>query len=382
MRTRILVMSGVVALAMIAALWMPILLAQAPSGTRSFDPTTTDTNAAIKAATEATKAAAALKNWTPPRTPWGDPDLRGYWLLATYTPLERPAALENKPFYTEEEAIAAFRNAVEADAGVDPRTVHYDWKEYGMDAWQAGAKPNLRTSLIVDPPDGRIPPLTPEAQQRRAAARAAAQARNPAAGVHTLGNLYTRCILGLGAAPLVRGGNPGSDSAAQAAGVSAESHFVQSPGYMVIVTQSNSDVRIIPLDGRPHLPNGVRQWLGDSRGHWEANTLVVETTNFNDRSPATNFQGSTDALHLVERFTRIGPNTMRYEYTVSDPKTWTKPWSVEAPLPRIDPPIYEFACHEQNYGLINVVRGTQIREAEAASRDLSRGALADRRNER
>jgi hypothetical protein len=363
--------SGAVAITLLVGLLMPALVAQAPSGTKSFDPRTTSTDAAINAAAERTREAASLKNWTPPRTGWGDPDLRGYWLLATYTPLERPAELRNKPFYTQEEAIAAFKKAVEADAAVDPGTVHYDWKEYGMDAWQAGATPNLRTSLIVDPPDGRIPPLTPEAEQRRAAARAAAQARNPAAGITTFGNLYTRCILGLGAAPLVRGGNPGSDSAAQAAGVSAESHFMQSPGYMVIVTQSNSDVRIIPLDGRPHLPNNVRQWLGDARGRWDGNTLVVETTNFKDRSPATNFQGSTHALHLVERFTRIGPNTMRYEYTVSDPRTWTRSWSVEAPLPRIDPPIYEFACHEQNYGLINVVRGTQIREAEAAAKGRS-----------
>ena len=368
MQARILVISSAVALALIAALLTAVVVAQAPSGTKVFDPTTTNTDAAIKAAAEAAKAAVALKNWTPPRTTWGDPDLRGYWLLATYTPLERPAALASKPFYTEEEAITAFRKAVEADAEVDPRTVHYDWKEYGMDAWQAGAKPNLRTSLIVDPPDGRVPPLTSEAQERRGAAAAAAKVRNPAAGIQTFGNMYTRCILGLGAAPLVRGGNPGSDSAAAAAGVSAESHFIQTPGYLVIVTQSNSDVRIIPLDGRPHLPERVRPWWGDSRGRWEGNTLVVDTTNFKDRTPATNFLGSTDALHLTERFTRIGPNTLRYEYTVGDPKTWTKSWSVEAPLPRIDPPIYEFACHEQNYGLMNVVKGTQIREAEAAAK--------------
>jgi hypothetical protein len=350
---------------MAVALWTLVLSAQAPSGTKTFDPTTTNTEAAIKAASEAAKAASALKNWKPSHTPWGDPDLRGYWLLATYTPLERPAALGDKPFYTEAEAIAAFRKAVEADASVDPRTVHYDWKEYGMDAWQAGAKPNLRTSLIVDPADGRLPPVTSEAQQRRAAAAAAAKVRNPAAGVQTLGNMYTRCILGLGAAPLVRGGNPGSDSAAAAAGVSAESHLMQARGYVVIVTQSNSDVRIIPLDGRPHLPQQVRMWWGDSRGHWEGETLVVETTNFRDRTPATNFLGSTDSLRLVERFTRTGPNTLRYQYTVSDPKTWTKAWSAETPLPRVDPPIYEFACHEQNYGLMNVVKGTQIREAEA-----------------
>jgi hypothetical protein len=362
MRTRILVTTGAVAAALLVASLGTAIMAQAPSGTKAFDATTTNTDAAIKAASEAAKAQAALKDWKPGRTAWGDPDLGGYWLLATYTPLERPAAVADKAFYTEEEAIAAFKRAVESDAEVDPRTVHYDWKEYGMDAWQAGAKPNLRTSLIVDPSDGRIPPLTPAAQERRAAVAAAAKVRSPLAGIKTFGNTYTRCILGLGAAPLVRGGNPGSDSAAAAAGVTAESQFMQSPGYVVIVTQSNNDVRIIPVDGRPHLPQGVRPWWGDSRGRWEGETLVVDTTNFKDRTPAVNFLGSTKDLHLVERFTRVGPNTLRYEYTVSDPNTWTKAWSVEAPLPRVDPPLYEFACHEQNYGVMNVVKGTQVLE--------------------
>jgi hypothetical protein len=351
-----------------AAVSTAMLAAQAPSGTKNFDPTTTNTEAAVKAAADAAKREAELRNWTPPKTPWGDPDLRGYWLLATYTPLQRPAELKDKPFYTEAEAVEVFKKAVDADAEVDPRTVHYDWKEYGMDAWQAGAKPNLRTSLITDPPDGRLPPRTPEAQQRGAAAQAAAKLRDPAVSVQTFPNLYTRCILGLGASPLVRGGNPGSDSAAAAAGVSAESHFMQSPGYFTIVTQSNSDVRIIPIGNKPHLPSRVKQWLGDSRGHWEGNTLVVETTNFYRLAPSTNFLGSTEGMTLVERFTKTGPNTMKYEYTVTDPHTWTRPWSVEAALPRVDPPIYEFACHEQNYGLMNVVKGTQIRDAEAAKR--------------
>jgi hypothetical protein len=237
-----------------------------------------------------------------------------------------------------------------------------------MDAWQAGARPNLRTSLIVDPPDGRLPPWTPAALQRRAAAAAAAKARNPAASVRTFGNLYTRCILGLYGAPLVRGGNPGSGSASAAAGVSAESQLVQTPGYVVIMLQTNSEVRMIPLDGRPHLPDHVRQWLGDSRGRWEGNTLVVETTNFNELSHSRNFQGATGALRLVERFTLVGPNTLKYEYTVTDPNTWTRPWSAEAPLPRVGPPLYEFACHEQNYGLINVVTGTQITEGSRQAR--------------
>ncbi len=298
----------------------------------------------------------------PPKTPWGAPDVRGYYLTAMYTPLERPEKVA-KALYTPEEAVNAFRFATTADAGVDPATVHYDWKEFGMDAWQSPVRPNLRTGLITDP-DGKIPALTPEAQKRRAEAAAQRRQRDPQTGVQIFGNLYTRCVLGGGAAPLIDGGAPGSDSAAGAGGVTTEAQIFQTPTHVVIVQQRNTDVRIIPLDGRPHLPQGVRQWYGDSRGHWEGNTLVVETTNFRDPAPATNFQGSTDALKLVERFTVVDANTLRYEYTVSDPKTWTRPWSVEAPLPRIDPPLYEFACHEQNYGLINLVMGAQIRATE------------------
>src|SRR5437016_2417909 len=263
---------------MLVALWAPGVIAQAQSGTTTFKATAIDTAAAIKAAADATKAAAAVANWTPPLTAWGDPDLHGYYLTATYTPLQRPAALAGKAFYTEEEALEVFKKAVEIDASVNPSTVHYDWKEYAMDGWQSPVRPNRRTSLIVDPEDGRIPPLTPEAQKRQADARAAAQARNPQVGVQTLGNLYTRCVTGNHAGPMLRGGQPGSDNGA--AGVTAEAQIIQTPGYAVVMTQSNDDARIIPLDGRPHLPSTVRNYLGDSRGHWEGNTLVVETTNY------------------------------------------------------------------------------------------------------
>jgi hypothetical protein len=356
-----------VTVAAVAAASAVALLAQAPAPSKP-GLNLNDTDAAIRAAADAAKRDAAMKNYAAPKTAWGDPDLRGVYLTATYTPLERPAELKDKPLFTEEEAVAAFKRAVEADAEVDPRTVHYDWKEYSMDAWQGGARPSLQTSLVVDPPDGRLPSRTPEAVQRREAAQAAAKKRNPAAGIMTFGNTYTRCVLGLGAAPLVRGGNPGAESAAAAAGVTAEVQVFQSPGYVTLVMQSNNDVRIIPLDQRPHVPDQIRQWYGDSRGRWDGNTLVVETTNWKDRRPGVNFQGSTDSLHLVERFTRIAPNTLRYEYTVTDPKTWTRPWSVDSEMPRVEPNlIYEFACHEQNYGVINVVRGTQIREREGAS---------------
>jgi len=376
MRNRMLRTASVLIIATVVALSMAVLVAQtpsakpAPSGKQALPSTTTDPEEAIKAAADAFKKETSLKAYVVPKTPWGDPDLRGVWNTATYTRLQRPEELGNKAFYTEEEAIAEYKKAAESDAEVDPRTVHYDWKEYAMDAWQGGTRPNLRTSLIVSPENGRLPPLVAEAQQRRQAAAAANRQRDPAVGIKTFGNLYTRCVLGLGALPLVRGGMPGADSAAAAAGVTAEAFFFQSPGYLTIVMQSNNDVRIIPTNGSPHVPSQVRTWLGDSRGHWEGNTLVVESTNFNSKEPATNFLGSTDQLTIVERFTRVGPNTMRYEYTVTDPKTWTRPWSVDTTMPRVDPSlIYEFACHEQNYGLINVVTGTQIRERDG-TRDL------------
>src|SRR5262249_51154159 len=336
---------------------------QRSSGTKPSERRGLQRRATIKAPPERQRPAEAARGTgTPPRTAWGDPDLQGYWLTATYTPLQRPPELAGKAFYTEEEALAAFKKAVESDAEVDPRTVHYDWKEYGMDAWQSPVRPNRRTSLIFDPENGRLPALTPKAEKRQTDGRATARARNPQVGVQTLNNWYTRCITGNNAGPMTRGGNPGSDSAAGAAGVTAEAQIFQAPGYAVLIMQSNSDARIIPLDGRPHLPSNVRNWLGDSRGHWESNTLVVETTNF--IAPGTNFLGGTARTKLTERFALVGPNTLRYEFTLDDPATWTQPWSAETLIPRIDPPLYEFACHEQNYGLMNVVKGAQTREAE------------------
>jgi hypothetical protein len=380
MRTRLLVFLGAAVLLLpvgTLVLQGQVITNTAPSGTKKFDSSTVDPQAAIKAAVDAAKKEAATP-FTAKKTPWGDPDLRGYYNVATYTPLQRPVALKDKEFYTEEEAIAAFRKAVEDDAAVDPKNMHYDWKEYGMDAWQSGVRPNMRTSLIVEPRDGRIPPLTPEAQKRRADRQAAARARNPEVGVSTLPQFYTRCIMGnAGGAPLVRGGNPaGNEALGSAGGVTAEFQLAQSPGYALIITTSNNDARIVPLDGRPHVPSRVRSWLGDSRGHWEGDTLVVETTNFNDKSPGTNYQGSTSSLKLVERFTLVGPKSMRYQYTVSDPNTWTSAWSADSTIPRIDPPIYEFACHEQNYGVMNVVKGAQIREAEGVRPRAQGGAGA------
>ena len=375
MRTRIPVALVTITLVMVVGWRAPVLVAQGGSGTKAFDATVVDPQAAIKAAAAAFKLGQPDPNFTPKKTPWGDPDVSGYYLVATYAPLQRPERLKDKAFFTEEESIAELKRVIESDSKVDPKDVHYDWKEYGMDGWQSPIRPSNRTSLIVKPENGRLPPLTPEAQKRREERAAALRVRSQEVGVRTVQSFYTRCIMGnAGGAPLVRGGNPDPVSTVGSeAGVTAEIQIVQSPGYAVIITESNYDARIIPLSQRPHLSQNVRTWLGDSRGHWEGNTLVVETTNFNDKKPGANYQGSTENMKMTERFTLINQATIKYEYTIEDPRTWTQPWSAEALIPRIPPGLYEFACHEQNYGLMNVVKGAQTREKELIDKGLPIG---------
>ncbi len=281
----------------------------------------------------------------PPRMPWGDPDLSGYWLNVSYTPRQRPVELANKPLYSHEEAILEFQSAVARDASIDPATVHYDWREFGMDNWQSPIRPNRRTSLVIDPPNGRLPPMTPEGRER-------AEARRMGLTLESRG-FYERCITGNQGPPRL--------SISQNTG---QSQVVQTPDHVVLITQANSEVRIFPLQRRSNPPDGIRSWLGVSRGHWEGDTLIVETTNFDERRP-------TPDMHLVERFTRVNEDTLLYEATVTDLTTWEAPWSVEVPWPKMDPPgLFEFACHEQNYGIINVLRGVRARlaenEAEAA----------------
>jgi hypothetical protein len=278
----------------------------------------------------------------PPRMPWGDPDLSGYWLNVSYTPRQRPVELADKPLYTSEEAIAAFQNAVTRDATYDPATVHYDWREFGMDNWQSPIRPSRRTSLIVDPPNGRYPPRTQEGLERAEAGRMGLTLESR--------GLYERCITGNQGPPrLPIGQNTG------------QSQLIQTPDHVILITQANSEVRVFPLGDEPDPPERVRSWLGVSRGHWEGDTLVVETTNFHEqRHPLE--------MRLVERFTRVAEDTLLYEATVTDPVTWEAPWSVEVPWPKMDPPgLFEFACHEQNYGIINVLRGVRARLAENES---------------
>ena len=292
---------------------------------------------------------ASKKKWTPPRTSWGDPEIQGQWNSQTSTPLERPLTgeLAGKDVLSDEEAETLEREAREsfdeAPTAGDPGTYNAFWRDEG--------KGLTRTSLVIDPPDGRVPPLTPEAEKRVAAERAARRQRGPADTYADL-SLWTRCVS--------RGWN-GIGS-----WYSSNYQIFQSPGYVVVFQELIHEPRIIPLDGRPHLPQGVGQWLGDSRGHWEGNTLVVETTNFD---PRTDYRGSRDTLRIIERYTPIDAKTLDYQFTVNDPKTFTRPWTVSRPMRRQTDgiSIFEYACHEGNYAMEGILKGARVQEKAGAA---------------
>ena len=276
------------------------------------------------------------------------PDIDGIWSFGTITPLERPSRFEGKAVLTPEEIAEYERLAAERPDGRPPDdgrsapSVHpVWWLDYGKSVVDTG-----QTSLIVDPPDGRIPPLTPEAQKRAAAARDAARARGPADDPENR-SLWERCI------------TRGLPESMLPAGYNNNVQILQFPGYVVIMTEMIHDARIVPLDGRPHLPAGLRSYMGDSRGRWEGETLVVETTNF---AHTASFRGAGGNLHLVERFTRRDDDTLEYRFTVTDPTTWTRPWTVSYPMTRTGEPIYEYACHEGNYGLANILSNARAEE--------------------
>jgi hypothetical protein len=307
----------------------------------------------------------AGKTWTPPRTADGKPDLQGIWTDNTLTPFERPKSLGSKEFYTEQELADLTKRVHEADQGeriegaelgaANPQAVRYDLELYGFDRNKLRYT-STRTSLIVGP-EGVVPPMLPQARARNA--ERAAKIKGHEFDSYEQRSLSEQCLyMGQEAIPMTPAANEGNLL-----------QIVQGPGYVTLLHEIDHNTRVIPTDGRPHLPSNIRQWKGDSVGHWEGNTLVVETTNF--IVPGTNFNGGTAALRLIERFTLVGPNTLRYEYTLNDPATWTKPWTAETVFPKIEPPLYEFACHEQNYGLMNVVKGAQAREVEEAAKKSS-----------
>jgi hypothetical protein len=284
-----------------------------------------------------------------PRAAGGHGDLDGTWNFSTITPLERPAEFAGKEFLTdaetaEYEARTVQRNnrdTREQSADADVASAYNDfWWDRGIHAARVHGR--TRTSLVVDPPDGRIPALTPEAQQR-AAARAEARRQHPADGPEDR-SLGERCLLFNAGPPMAAG--PYNNYV----------QILQTPDHVVILNEMIHDSRVVPLDGRPHLPAGIRRLLGDSRGHWDGNTLVVETTNFSDK---TNVRGSGERLRLVERFTRADAKTLLYEFTVDDPASFVKPWTAILPMSKTDDQIYEYACHEANYAMTGILRGAR-----------------------
>ena len=280
------------------------------------------------------------------QTPFGDPDLQGIWDYRTMTPLERPRDLAGKNVFTPEEAAAYERAELEERDDYDARpTVHAKfWLDYGTKLTT-----DRRTSLVVSPTDGRVPGRTAVAQAR---ARARAEKRGRTHSIQDR-SITERCVLGFKAGPPM---NPGA--------YNNNVMLLQVPGMVVLHNEMVHEVRFIPLDGRDHLPTEVRQLRGDSRGHWDGQTLVVETTNYTDR---TSYMGSGDKMRLIERFTRVDDATLLYEYTVEDSESFEQPWTVALPMTRTDGPMFEFACHEGNYGLTNILSAARAEERRGAS---------------
>jgi hypothetical protein len=296
---------------------------------------------------------------TPPRTPWGDPDLQGLWDFASLTPFERAANLAERATLTADEAVK-FEEQLQARSDRDNRSNDVagrivDFNEFWVETGPTG---DNRTSLIVDPPNGRLPPLTPEAQRTKAALAAARRGvgmhePTPGGWIDDIGpgNEQARCLVGVNSGPPMR--------------PSAYNNLVrilQIPGYVVLQTEQIHDVRIVPLDGRPH--GRLKQWAGDSRGRWEGDTLVIDTINF--RAPTIFPPIGSASMHLVERFTRSDDKTLLYRYTVDDPGEWTRPWTAELIMKQSKDLMYEFACHEGNYGLVNILTGARASDAARA----------------
>jgi hypothetical protein len=302
------------------------------------------------------QAQPASKSWTPPRTADGHPDLEGIWTNSTLTPLERAEEFRGKPTISEAEAQAyEKRTLVQGNRDRrdgDPETdVSRAYNELFFDRGDKLARlgGTASTSMIVDPGDGKIPPLTPEAQDRQARARAYAK-QHPADRPQDR-SLTERCIYWATAGPPML---PGPYNNLY--------QIYQTPGYVTILSEMIHEARVIPMDGRPHLPPSVRLWMGDPRGHWEGNTLVIETTNFTEK---TQFRGSSSNLKVIERLTRVDPNTILYQFTIDDPTSFTKPWKGELPFVSAPGPIYEYACHEGNQALIDILAGARTEERKS-----------------
>ena len=300
------------------------------------------------------QTANAVKTWTPTKTADGVPDLQGVYSNATTVPFERPRNLGAKEFYSDQEMAernkaAAATEAARQNREADPNTVHYDLGQFGLN--QRVLAPTNRTSIVTGL-DGVVPPLLPEAQARVNAKQAALRGHNFDDVQHR--SLSERCILWPNEGPPML--SPGYNSDLQ---------IVQGQGYVAIMQEMIHDTRVIPTDGSSHLPSNIRLLMGDSRGHWEGNTLVIDTTNFTDR---TAYRNSGENLHVIERLTRTSGDTILYQFTIDDPTTWAKPWSAEVTWEKINSPIYEYACQEGNYGLPNILSGARATEKESAGK--------------
>ena len=301
---------------------------------------------------------AAPKAYTA-KLPWGDPDLQGVWDYRTITPLERPAAMGERQFLTDEEVArlegaAGKRLDSPPDKDTPANLVH---APYMTDPGRK-VDEDRRTSLIIDPPDGHVPALTAEAQQRNALRRVGS--RDGGTDGPEVRTSLERCItMGLpaGNLPTLYNNNI---------------RISQGPGFVAITHEMVHDTRIIPLDGRAALSPKIHQWFGDSRGHWDGNTLVVETRNFGDK---ISYRGSGPSLHLTERFTRTGKNSVDYRVTLDDPSTWTKPWTIELHMRTSEGDLFEYACHEGNYGLHNILE--EARDAEKAAAKSGKSGVSE-----
>ena len=292
----------------------------------------------------------AASGGSPPRTAWGDPDLQGVWTNTTTTPLQRPDDLGDKEVLTGEEWAA--RNAVSGLSDDRP----FDEVGFYNDYWLEQGQLSERTSLIVDPPNGKLPAPTPK-EEKRASEQRQYRIDNPPGnpGVWTDLNAYDRCI--------TRGGLPG---VMMPGFYNHNYHILQTPDYVAIRVEMIHDTRVIPLDGRPHVEQPIQQWLGNSRGHWEGNTLVVETTNVTERLQdrgATVFAIGGN-MRLVECFTRVDDETIDYQFTVHDQSSFTAPFTVALPMTALGGDLFEYACHEGNYAVANILRGARAKEQE------------------
>ena len=297
----------------------------------------------------------STKSGQVPRTTFGQPDMQGVWSFSSITPLERPDELVGKAVLTEKEAVQyydALTRAIDHDTQEGAERVCKGTGNYNEFWYERRAlSTTRRTSLVVDPPDGKIPPLTAAGQRRRELKEAARRAHGPADSWEDRG-LGERCLVGFNSGP------PMMPSA-----YNNNVQLFQTADTFVILNEMVHDARMIPLDGRPHMSSRIRQWAGNSRGHWQGDTLIVETVNFDERNT---FRDGGAELRLTERFTRLDASTLVYEFTVDDPATYTKAWTVQIPMSPVKGHIYEYACHEGNYGLHGILAGARADEKNAA----------------